>query len=262
MTEHDARTALVVGGSSGIGLATAVALAETGRRVVIAGRSADRLHRALAAAHDLDIHLESLVLDAEDETATIAAIDALCEEGPPRVLVNSVGQNLSRTLLGRRPADADSVHPLEDFTTQLLRNTVPAFLCTRELTRRLVAAELTGTVVNISSAVHGGSYGQTAYAAGKSALNSMTRTWALELARYGIRVIGVASGVVEGGALTAACAANERHRLFMEALREQIPLRRFAQESEVAKTVVFCIENAYLTGTTITVDGGGLPDHS
>lgn len=257
-----AGSALVVGGSRGIGRAVALRLAETGRTVVVAGRSTARLETVRNEAADLGLDLRTATMDAEDEGSVARVVAEICRDRAPDVLVNAVGQNLSSTLVQAPRQGQVGRHGLDPFVTHLLVNTVPAFLCTREVVAALVAAGRGGVVVNVSSAVHEGAYGQSAYAAGKAALNALTRTWALELARYGIRVVGVAPGVVEGQALTAACLVSERHRSFMTALRERIPARRFAREDEVADAVVFCVGNEYLSGTTLRLDGGGLPHHS
>ncbi|CAO0831500.1 hypothetical protein SMICM17S_12506 [Streptomyces microflavus] len=90
-------------------------------------------------------------------------------------------------------------------------------------------------------------------------MEALTRTWAVELGEYGIRVSAVAPGVIDGEALRRRSAASERHAAYMADLRRHVPLRRWCDERDVAEAVAFAADNPSVTGTVLEVDGGGLP---
>ncbi|MFF7878200.1 SDR family NAD(P)-dependent oxidoreductase [Streptomyces californicus] len=257
-------TALVTGGSRGLGSAIARHLAGAGWHTVICGRDPDSLDAAVKAAADDGIALRPVRADVTDEDSVAGLFDHLAVEAPPLGLcVNNAGNNFSRRLVSvrERPDGPPllSPHPLEDFervVTSLLTGT---FLVGRHAAQAMLAAGTPGAIVNISSTVRRGAYGQSAYCAAKSGVEALTRTWATELGEYGIRVSAVAPGVVDGEALRRRSAASERHAAYMADLRRHVPLRRWCDERDVAEAVAFAADNPSVTGTVLEVDAGGLP---
>ncbi|MET8708709.1 SDR family NAD(P)-dependent oxidoreductase [Streptomyces californicus] len=256
--------ALVTGGSRGLGSAIARHLAGAGWHTVICGRDPDSLDAAVKAAADDGIALHAVRADVTDEESVAGIFDHLAVEAPPLGLcVNNAGNNFSRRLVSvrERPDGPPllSPHPLEDFervVTSLLTGT---FLVGRHAAQAMLAAGTPGAIVNISSTVRRGAYGQSAYCAAKSGVEALTRTWATELGEYGIRVSAVAPGVVDGEALRRRSAASERHAAYMADLRRHVPLRRWCDERDVAEAVAFAADNPSVTGTVLEVDAGGLP---
>ncbi|MGW1237148.1 SDR family NAD(P)-dependent oxidoreductase [Streptomyces californicus] len=256
--------ALVTGGSRGLGSAIARHLAGAGWHTVICGRDPDSLDAAVKAAADDGIALHAVRADVTDEDSVAGLFDHLAVEAPPLGLcVNNAGNNFSRRLVSvrKRPDGPPllSPHPLEDFervVTSLLTGT---FLVGRHAAQAMLAAGTPGAIVNISSTVRRGAYGQSAYCAAKSGVEALTRTWATELGEYGIRVSAVAPGVVDGEALRRRSAASERHAAYMADLRRHVPLRRWCDERDVAEAVAFAADNPSVTGTVLEVDAGGLP---
>ncbi|MEU6499674.1 MULTISPECIES: SDR family NAD(P)-dependent oxidoreductase [Streptomyces] len=256
--------ALVTGGSRGLGSAIARHLAGAGWHTVICGRDPDSLDAAVKAAADDGIALHAVRADVTDEESVAGLFDHLAVEAPPLGLcVNNAGNNFSRRLVSvrERPDGPPllSPHPLEDFervVTSLLTGT---FLVGRHAAQAMLAAGTPGAIVNISSTVRRGAYGQSAYCAAKSGVEALTRTWATELGEYGIRVSAVAPGVVDGEALRRRSAASERHAAYMADLRRHVPLRRWCDERDVAEAVAFAADNPSVTGTVLEVDAGGLP---
>ncbi|WP_317992426.1 SDR family oxidoreductase [Streptomyces sp. JV180] len=256
--------ALVTGGSRGLGSAIARHLAGAGWHTVICGRDPDSLDAAVKAAADDGIALHAVRADVTDEDSVAGLFDHLAVEAPPLGLcVNNAGNNFSRRLVSvrERPDGPPllSPHPLEDFervVTSLLTGT---FLVGRHAAQAMLAAGTPGAIVNISSTVRRGAYGQSAYCAAKSGVEALTRTWATELGEYGIRVSAVAPGVVDGEALRRRSAASERHAAYMADLRRHVPLRRWCDERDVAEAVAFAADNPSVTGTVLEVDAGGLP---
>lgn len=248
--------AVVVGGSRGIGLATACALAEAGWPTRVVARDRLGLDAASERAAHLGIHLETRQADATDPDQVRSALDP--GDRPLTVCVAAVGKNLSRRLItagrGGKPV---RTHPLEEWDSVLEANLTSAFVVAREAAEVMVGQQEPAVLVTVGSATWRGAWGQSAYAACKAALVSLTRSWALELAEHDIRVVGVAPGVVQGQALRDTCAARPRHAEFMHELRQRVPLQRFAEEGEIAQAVLQLVANDYINGTVLEVHGGG-----
>ena len=121
----------------------------------------------------------------------------------------------------------------------------------RELAARVVASGThEAVIVNLSSVARAGNPGQSNYSASKSGLDACTRTWALELARHGIRVGGVAPGVTETGLLDNFSAEA------LARLKAGIPLGRLGRPEDIWQAVKFVLECDFFTGRTVEVDGG------
>lgn len=231
---------------------------------MICGRDPESLDAGVKAAADDGLVLHAVRADVTDERSVAALFERLAEDAPPLGLcVNNAGNNFSRRLVSvKERSDGPpllSPHPLEDFervVTSLLTGT---FLVGRHAAQAMLTAGTPGAIVNISSTVRHGAYGQSAYCAAKSGVEALTRTWATELGEYGIRVSAVAPGVIDGEALRRRSAANERHAAYMSDLRRHVPLRRWCDERDVAEAVAFAADNPSVTGTVLEVDAGGLP---
>jgi 3-oxoacyl-[acyl-carrier protein] reductase len=114
----------------------------------------------------------------------------------------------------------------------------------------MVGQQTGGVIVSISSLSHKGNIGQTNYAAAKAGVVAMTRTWAIELSRYGIRSVAISPGLT---ATEMALAMPEEAR---KRLTDAIPLRRMAEPQEISHAVRFALENDFVNGRVIDVDGG------
>ncbi|MFF2650231.1 SDR family NAD(P)-dependent oxidoreductase [Streptomyces sp. NPDC058045] len=257
-------TALVTGGSRGLGAAIARQLASTGWHTVICGRDRERLTAAVRRGADAGVILHPAQADVTDEKSVAALFEWLAGNAPPLGLcVNNAGSNFSRRLVSvREQPDGPpllSAHPLEDFERVVTALLTGTFLVGRHAAQTMLATGTPGAIVNISSTVRHGAYGQSAYCAAKSGVEALTRTWATELGEYGIRVSAVAPGVIDGEALRRRSAASERHAAYMADLQRHVPLRRWCDEQDVAEAVAFAASNPSVTGTVLEVDGGGLP---
>lgn len=176
----EGRPAIVTGAAGGIGRGHILHLAAAGAPVIIndihaqaaaalAGEVEAAGGKALVSTHDIGTREGA-------EQLVQACIDAF---GSVRILVNNAGNLRDRTLLKMSDEDLDSI---------LTVHVKGSFWCTQAAARAMVDHGAGGAIVNTTSGGHFGSFGQTAYAAAKGAIASMTYTWALELARYGIRV--------------------------------------------------------------------------
>ena len=124
------------------------------------------------------------------------------------------------------------------------------FLCAREAAVHMIEGGRGGVIINISSISRAGNVGQTNYAAAKAGIAAMTVTWAKELARYHIRVAGIAPGFCETR-MVATIPPKIK-----EKINSTIPLRRFARPEEIARAALFILQNDYYDGRILEIDGG------
>jgi 3-oxoacyl-[acyl-carrier protein] reductase len=240
------RNVIVTGGSRGLGLAIASALAAAGYRVIaIARRETAALTSAIAAAESAGAG--AIVFRAADlaDTGAIAGlVRGLRKElGPVWGLVNNAGLGTSGVLGVMRDQDIESLIKL---------NTLSPILLTKYVVRSMMA-DHQGRIVNISSVVAATGYsGLSAYSATKAALVGFTRSLAREVGQLGVTVNAIAPGFAD----------TDMTQELGEGAREQIArrsaLRRLIEPEDVAKAVEFLLSDGArnITGTVLTVDAG------
>ncbi|WP_409493547.1 SDR family NAD(P)-dependent oxidoreductase [Amycolatopsis sp. cmx-11-12] len=238
---------IVTGGGTGIGRATARAFADRGDRVLVVGRTGHTL-RETAEDH---ANFRILCLDITDTGAPERIVEtALREFGRIDVLVNNAAIAAPQMLSAIDPGRIDE---------QIAVNLRAPVLLTRHAIDAL--ADTGGTVVNLSTA---GSLGRRAwpgmsiYGASKVAMDFLTRTWAVELAPLGIRVVAVAPGVIATGMGERMGSTPEEYARFLEEMKPRIPAGRVGNPDEIAWWIVQLAQPqaAYTTGTVLAVDGG------
>lgn len=245
--------ALVTGGASGLGAATAKALYDAGAYVVLVDLPSSD---GVAAAERLGDRARFAAADVTSESEVRAAVELASSLGPLRVAVNCAGVATPGKVLGR-----DGVLPLEAFERVVRINLVGTFNVLRLAAEAIAATEpvvdpATGTgergvVVNTASvAAFDGQVGQPAYAASKGAVAAMTLPIARELAGKLIRVVTIAPGIFETPMLAGLPDQAQ------ESLGKQVPHpARLGKPAEYAALVGHIVENQMLNGETIRLDG-------
>jgi NAD(P)-dependent dehydrogenase (short-subunit alcohol dehydrogenase family) len=237
--------ALVTGGASGLGLATALALREAGARVVIVDLPTSR-GVELAAEHDLTFMPADVTVEQEVQ----AAVDAASALAPLRIVVCCAGVATPGKVLGK-----DGVLPLSTFERVIAINLTGTFNTIRLAAACMVETQPVGEergviITTASVAAFDGQIGQPAYSASKAAVAGMTLPLAREFARSLIRVVSIAPGIFE----TPMLASLPQEAQY--SLGAQVPHpSRLGKPAEYAALVRHIVENPMLNGETIRLDG-------
>lgn len=239
------KTAVVTGGSRGIGRAVCLELAKEGANVVLcyAGNESAAAETA-AACRALGAKTLAVKCDVSDAAQVQALMNAAVKEfGAIHILVNNAGITRDGLLMMMKEEDFDAV---------LSANLKGTFLCMKAVSR-LMMKQRYGRIVNLSSVVGlRGNAGQVNYAASKAGVIGMTKSLAKELAARGVTVNAVAPGFIETDMTAAMTDAAKTATL------ASIPLQRLGAAEDVAKAVAFLAGDAaaYITGQVLAVDGG------
>jgi NAD(P)-dependent dehydrogenase (short-subunit alcohol dehydrogenase family) len=241
------KRALVVGGSSGIGLGCAVALADAGAEVMVAARSEARVNQVVAEMTAAGMKAQALVIDVADVAATEAAVLA---EGPFDVLVNAAGFAIHAPATETQEADFDAVSNI---------NFKGAYFLTRAVAKGLIAAGKPGSLINISSQMaHVGGIDRAVYCATKFAVEGFTKAMAIEWGKQGIRVNTICPTFIRTPLTEVTFADPDK----VAWLLSKIKLGRAGEVSDIMGPVVYLASDAsaMMTGTHMLIDGGWTAD--
>jgi 3-oxoacyl-[acyl-carrier protein] reductase len=238
------RVAIVTGGSRGIGAAIAASLAEDGAAVLVSGRDAERLDRAVKTLEASGAAVLGVAADAASREDCERLVETARQRfGRLDVLVNNAG--ITRDALLVRMKD-------EDWDCVMDTNLRGVFLMTRAASKAMMR-QRSGRIINVASAAGAmGNPGQANYSAAKAGVIGLTKAAARELAHWSILVNAVAPGLIQTD-MSAGIPEAAR-----EALLAQVPLGRIGAAREVAEVVRFLAGDGatYITGQVIHVNGG------
>ena len=242
---------IVTGGARGLGKCFVIELARQGAQVVTGDIDEDGLLDVEEETKELPGNVTSFPLDVANEDTVKTFVEKAFEEtGGINALVNNAGV-LRDGLLVKKEDGWIRKLPTVQWKAVLDINLSGPFYMAREVSLKMLEANICpGLIVNISSVTRSGNPGQSNYSASKAGLDADTRTWALELAPHGIRVGGIAPGVVDTPILENM---DEKHQT---ELFSKIPVGRIGTPFEIWLALKFIIECDYFTGRIVDVDGG------
>ena len=238
------KTALVTGGNSGIGLATAARLAAEGAYVFLTGRNQDTIDAAVATIGAAATGIRADVSNVEDLTKVAEAVAAR-GHGLDILFANAGGGEF--TPLGE-------ISP-EQFSSVFLTNVGGTLFTVQSMLPLMNQGA--SIVLAGSTAAYNGTPAFSIYAATKAAIRSFGRTWATELITRGIRVNTVIPGPIETPGLTGLAPAGEERQL-LDGEAAKVPMGRVGRPEELAAAVLFLAsdQSSFITGTELFVDGG------
>lgn len=235
----ESKIAVITGGGRGIGKATAQLFTNEGAMVVIA--EFDEVS-GQSTANELGVHF--IKTDISNEESVNALFNFVSSEfGQLDILVNNAGILADSTL---KKLDSDS------FDAVINVNLRGVYLCGR-VAANIMIEQGSGVILNASSVVaHHGNFGQTNYVASKAGVIGMTKVWARELGKNGIRVNAVSPGFIQTN-MTAGMPEK-----LVNMMGDKVPLKRWGQPEDVANAYTFLAsdEASYITGAVLNVDGG------
>jgi citronellol/citronellal dehydrogenase len=237
--------ALVTGGGTGIGRATASRLLKLGARVAICGRKVENLEptrKELEALAPGRVVAE--VCDIRDADATVRLVDLVLERlGRINLLVNNAG--------GQFPSTSESMSA-RGFEAVVRNNLNGTFNMTHAVATRAMIRRGGGCIVNVTANVARGFPGMSHTGAARAGVENLTKSLAIEWAQFGVRVVALAPGVIKS-------SGTDRYPPeLLDASRRRTPLKRYGTVDEVASAILFLASPAatFITGTTLQIDGG------
>ncbi len=247
----EGRVALVAGGGGAIGSALAEALAGAGSRVAVAGRTRESCEAAIERVRATGSDGLAITADVTSEADCDRMVkEALDRFGQIDILVNAVGGGAGKAL---HPAED---YPRSDWDWIMELNVRSTVLATQAVARAMIEGGRGGHILNVSSvrANLGINAGYSAYVAAKGAISSLTRQWATEWAKYGIRVNAIMPTFVD----TPQVATLLGDPAFKAGIVSRIPLGRVGETGDlVGPAIFFCSDAAsFVTGQILGIDGG------
>ncbi|MBB1078871.1 3-oxoacyl-[acyl-carrier-protein] reductase [Limosilactobacillus sp. STM2_1] len=240
--ELTSKTALITGSTRGIGAAIALTFAKAGCQVIINGRQADIPESLREQLELINANYQYIQADIADKDSISNLVNKIYDTNSKiDILINNAGITNDKLMMRMKESDFDRVLNIN------LRGT---FMVTQQVFKRMLKQK-SGCIVNLASVVglHG-NIGQANYAASKAGVIGLTKTIAQEGALRGIRCNAIAPGMI---ASDMTDALNDRVK---DEILNNIPLKRLGNPNEVAQTAKFLVENDYITGQTIVIDGG------
>ena len=241
---------LITGAGGGIGYSVAKILTDKVGQIGIIDNNKNKIEKlAKHNSHDFLLY-DTDITDYDNLKNTIE--DFYRECGKIDCLINCAAILVDKPLISISTREkALSRLSIDTWDKVIKTNLYGTYYSTLEVVEKMILSRTKGVIVNIGSISSGGNIGQSCYAASKGAINALTVTWAQELSNFGIRVNGVAPGMTSTDMPLSAMSQDH-----LAQWKNRIPLKRFAEPREIAEAVIFCINNDYMNGRVLEIDGG------
>jgi 3-oxoacyl-[acyl-carrier protein] reductase len=249
--EIKGKTVVITGAGRGLGAAMAADLAARGANLALLDLGERDLEAVRAKCAEQGVSARSYVANVADEAQVGGTFDRVVADfGRLDCVIANAGILRDGLLIKVKDGQVVGKLALEQWQAVIDVNLTGVFLCGREAAERMVKLGGGGCIINISSLSRAGNFGQSNYSAAKAGVASLTVVWAKELARYAIRVNAIAPGFIK----TEMVASMKPE--ILEKMSAGIPVQRLGEPREIAQTVAFILENDFVNGRVIEVDGG------
>jgi 3-oxoacyl-[acyl-carrier protein] reductase len=245
------KTVAVTGAARGIGRALSEQFAACGANLALIDLEAKSLGDTLGACLALGVQARSYGASVANETQLVDSFDRIVADfGRFDGIVNNAGILHDALLVKAKDGAVVGKMSLAQWQAVIDVNLTGVFLCGREAADRMVRLGNGGVIINISSISRAGNIGQSNYTAAKAGVASLVVVWARELARYGIRVGGIAPG------FTQTTILDSMNPELLQKIVAPVPVGRLGRPEEIAHAARFIFENDFFTGRIIELDGG------
>jgi len=239
------RVAIVTGGASGLGKSIVEMLLDNGSKIVVLDINKEALDSIDESENILKVACD---ITKEDEIAK-AVEKAKDKFSKIDILINNAGILYSEPLVNIM--SKEKRHSVSMWQKVIDINLTAPFILGSYVAEQMLMSRTKGVIVNISSISARGNAGQSAYSAAKAGLESMTMVWAKELGSFGIRSVAVAPGFMDTESTHDAVTQE-----VLNHVKKETPIKRLGKAQDIAEAVKFAIENEYMNGKTLEIDGG------
>ena len=241
---------LITGAARGLGAAMARGVAARGARPVLVDLDEASLSDTRMACEAQGAEVGCYAADVSKEAEVERLFERAVEDfGRLDALINNAGILRDGLLVKAREGEIVDKLSLEQWQAVIDVNLTGVFLCGREAAAHMIRLKNRGCIINMSSVSRAGNFGQSNYSASKAGVAALTVVWAKELARYGIRVNAIAPGFVK-----TEMVASMRPEI-LEKLAAGIPAGRLCEPEEIADAAHYLLENDYMNGRVLEIDG-------
>lgn len=243
---------VITGGGRGLGRSMALELAGKGAKLALVDLSQEALDETIGLCAEQGVEARGYICNVADEAEVEQTFQSVVSDfGTLNGVVNNAGVTRDGLFLkvDRETGKVANKMSMDQWNLVMDVNLTGTFLCAREAAAQMIDLGAEGCIINISSISRHGNMGQTNYTATKAGVEAMAVTWAKELARYGIRAASIAPGYI-GTEMVMSMKPEA-----LDKIAAGIPAKRLGKPEEIARTVSFILENDYVNGRCIEVDG-------
>ena len=242
----------ITGGGRGIGRSIAISLAAKGAKLALLDLDEAAMDETVSLINEAGSEAKGYICNVSDEETVVATFTQIVADfGTIEGLVNNAGILRDGQLIKVKDGKVVKKMSADHFSLVVDVHMKGAFLCAREAASHMVEQGVEeGCIVNMSSGAFRGNFGQSNYSAAKAGIVAMSRVWSKELAKFNIRSMAIAPGTIETDLLRTMPAEALKN------LANMVPLGRIGDVSNISLTVTHILENDYLSGDVIDVNGG------